>query len=104
MRICQFFLPDQGVRLGQVVDGTIYDLSAAGAPFFATMAALLRASVTIGIGTLLREVDLSARRPAPAAAGRWAGGMGRRCDLCLEPGGPGAGGAVEGGLRQGVRG
>jgi 2-dehydro-3-deoxy-D-arabinonate dehydratase len=75
MRICQFFLPDQGVRLGQVVDGTIYDLSAAGAPFFATMAALLRASVTIGIGTLLREVDLSAlpayiyaeldRAPAP---------------------------------------
>jgi 2-dehydro-3-deoxy-D-arabinonate dehydratase len=75
MRICQFFLPDQGARLGQVVDGTIYDLSAAGAPFFATMAALLRASVTVGMGTLLREVDLSAlpafiyaeldRAPAP---------------------------------------
>jgi 2-dehydro-3-deoxy-D-arabinonate dehydratase len=75
MRICRFFLPDQGARLGQVVDGTIYDLTATGAPSFATMAALLRASVTTGIGALLREADLSAlpahlyaeldRAPAP---------------------------------------
>jgi 2-dehydro-3-deoxy-D-arabinonate dehydratase len=75
MRICRFFLPGQGVRLGQVVDGMIYDLSGTGAPSFATMAALLRASVMTGVGTLLREVDLSAlpahlyaeldRAPAP---------------------------------------
>jgi 2-dehydro-3-deoxy-D-arabinonate dehydratase len=75
MRICRFFLPGQGARLGQVVDGTIYDLSATGALSFAAMAALLQASVTNGIGTLLQEVDLSAlpaylyagldRAPAP---------------------------------------
>jgi 2-dehydro-3-deoxy-D-arabinonate dehydratase len=75
MRICRFYLPDQGVRLGQLEDERVYDLTATGAVRFATLQRLLRASVQKTIRGLLQDVDLSAlpvyayaeldRSPAP---------------------------------------
>ena len=91
MQLCRFYLPDEGpalslskepalslpkgARLGQVVGGSVVDLTASGQPAFATLSALLQASVTTPIEALLREVNLAAlpayawrdleREPAP---------------------------------------
>ncbi len=59
MQICHFHTPDQGARLGQVVAGTVHDLTASGLPHFATIAALLQSSVTTPVEALLQDVDLS---------------------------------------------
>lgn len=59
MQLCRFHLPNQGTRLGCLVDGQIYDLTAAGASHFATLTALLQASVTTRIAALLEAVTLS---------------------------------------------
>jgi 2-dehydro-3-deoxy-D-arabinonate dehydratase len=60
MRICRFYLPDRGARLGRLVDQRIYDLTATGAVHFATLKGLLQASVQTTIRGLLQDVDLSA--------------------------------------------
>jgi len=83
MQLCRFYLPSQepalslpkGARLGQVVAGTVVDLTASGRPAFATLSALLQASVTTPIEALLQGVNVSAlpayawrnldREPAP---------------------------------------
>jgi 2-dehydro-3-deoxy-D-arabinonate dehydratase len=68
MQLCRFHIPGVGARLGQLVDGTVYDLRASGLPQVATLSALLRASRSAPIASLLREVDLSAL-PSYAYAG-----------------------------------
>ena len=75
MRLCRFYLPDQGARLGHWVGEEIYDLTATGQPHFATLTSLLQASARRIIATLLQDVDLPAlpsyacadldRAPAP---------------------------------------
>jgi len=75
MRLCRFYLPDQGARLGHWVGEEIYDLTATGQPHFATLTSLLQASARRMIATLLQDVDLPAlpsyacadldRAPAP---------------------------------------
>jgi|GEM_PF-149631 len=83
MQLCRFYFPDEEPalslpkepRLGQVVGGSVVDLTASGQPAFATLSALLQASVTTPIEALLREVNLAAlpayawrdleREPAP---------------------------------------
>jgi 2-dehydro-3-deoxy-D-arabinonate dehydratase len=60
LQLVRFHLPGQGARLGQLVDGLVYDLTASDQPEFATLAALLRASTESPIGTLLQDVELSA--------------------------------------------
>ncbi len=58
--ICRFYLPGCGARLGQWAAGSVYDLTASELPAFASLAALLQASLTTPIRALLREVSLSA--------------------------------------------
>lgn len=45
MKLCRFHVPDQGARLGRIVNATIYDLTASGRSHLATLTALLKASV-----------------------------------------------------------
>ncbi|MDQ4078754.1 MAG: fumarylacetoacetate hydrolase family protein [Chloroflexota bacterium] len=58
-KLCRFYLPEQGARLGVVVDGTVYDLTATGAPHFATLASLLQHSTTHPLPRLIEQVTLS---------------------------------------------
>jgi len=67
MRLCRFHLPTQGARLGQLVAGEIYDLTATGQPHFATLTSLLQASAQSTIEGLLQGVSLPAL-PAHAYA------------------------------------
>lgn len=60
MKLCRLHLPDQGPRLGGLIAGTVYDLTASGLPQMATFTALLQASVTTSIESLLADADLSA--------------------------------------------
>jgi len=59
MQLCRFYLPDHGDRLGQLVTGKVYDLTSSGRPAFATLSALLQASVTTPISNMLEDLDLS---------------------------------------------
>jgi 2-dehydro-3-deoxy-D-arabinonate dehydratase len=65
MQLCRFHLPDQGPRLGQLIDGEVYDLTASSLPHFATLTALLQGSATTPIEALLQQVD---RSPLPVYA------------------------------------
>lgn len=59
MQLCRFYLPGQGPRTGLVRDGQVYDLSASGIAETASLSALLQASVSRSLATLLGEVDLA---------------------------------------------
>ena len=70
MKICRFLDPQQGIRLGAVVDGAVRDLTAAGGERFASLDALL--SCVPGAETApLREAMLASVQNAPAV-GSWA--------------------------------
>ncbi len=58
-QICRFYLPDDGVRLGGLDASVVYDLTASGLPHFASLTALLQASLTSSIRALLQEANLS---------------------------------------------
>jgi 2-dehydro-3-deoxy-D-arabinonate dehydratase len=55
-QLCRFYLPDQGARVGWVVDGNVYDLTASGLSPFSSLTALLQASTAQPIDALLQEV------------------------------------------------
>ncbi len=57
IKLCRFFHPEQGVRLGQVIDDEIYDLTATGLPFCQSLAELFQASTEAPIPDLLRDLD-----------------------------------------------
>lgn len=59
MQLCRFRVPNQGGRIGLVDQGLVYDLSAANDPRFATLGALLAASTTTPIPTMLQGLDLN---------------------------------------------
>ncbi len=59
MEICRFHLPGLGGRVGYRVAGKVCDLTASGRPAFATLAALLQASVTTPIPGLLADLNLA---------------------------------------------
>ena len=67
MRLCRFYLPDQGARLGHWVGEEIYDLTATCQPRFATLTSLLQASAQSPIEGVLQGVSLPAL-PSYAAA------------------------------------
>jgi 2-dehydro-3-deoxy-D-arabinonate dehydratase len=77
MQLVRFYIPEQGPRLGQLVDGMVYDLTASGATHLADLGPLLRASTQRSIAEWLGEVALDAlpaypyaqldRAPAPDA-------------------------------------
>ena len=58
-QICRFHLPGRGARLGQVISGTVYDLTASGIPHLASLAALLRASNQTAVHTLLQDISVT---------------------------------------------
>jgi 2-dehydro-3-deoxy-D-arabinonate dehydratase len=58
MQLVRFYSPDQGARLGRVAGGLVYDLTASGLARFATLSALLQASVTTPPRMLLEDVQL----------------------------------------------
>ena len=58
MQLCRFHIPGKGPRLGQLIDGMVYDVSASELDHFATLADLLQVSVTTPIQALLEDVDL----------------------------------------------
>jgi len=59
LQLCRFYLPGHGARLGQVVAGTVVDLTASRRPEYATLSLLLRASVATPIQALLQRVSAS---------------------------------------------
>ncbi len=67
MQLCRFFSPNQGPRIGLLIDDRVYDLSASSRPELQSLAALLQASVSRPLGTLLGDSDLS-RLPSFARA------------------------------------
>jgi 2-dehydro-3-deoxy-D-arabinonate dehydratase len=60
IQLCRFYLPGQGARLGQVVAGSVVDLTASRRPEYAALSLLLRASVATPIQALLQRVSGSA--------------------------------------------
>ena len=58
MQLCRFYHPGQGDRLGQLVEGSVYDVTASGVPELATLSALLEASVATPIEVVLQGVPL----------------------------------------------
>ena len=62
MKLVRFYVPGGGARLGQLMEETVYDLTASGLPEFADLASLLRASTQTAIEALLQGVDGSALR------------------------------------------
>jgi 2-dehydro-3-deoxy-D-arabinonate dehydratase len=58
-QLCRFYLPNRGARVGWVVDGSIYDLTASGLSPFVSLTALLQTSTVQPVDTLLRDVTLS---------------------------------------------
>jgi 2-dehydro-3-deoxy-D-arabinonate dehydratase len=59
MQLVRFHVLDQGARLGCLVDGLVYDLTASGLPHFSTLADLLQESVMTPIPALLVELELA---------------------------------------------
>ena len=59
MKLCRFHLPGRGARLGRLDAGKVYDLSASGRLHLATLTALLQASATVPIRSLVEDADLS---------------------------------------------
>ena len=68
MQLCRFQTTQQGVRLGLLRNGTVYDLSAIGQPCFATLAGLVRESLTTPLGILLNHIPLGDLPAVPVAA------------------------------------
>jgi 2-dehydro-3-deoxy-D-arabinonate dehydratase len=60
MQVCRFHKPGVGARLGKLVDGQVYDLTASGILSLSTVASLLQASVKAQAEVLMRTVDLAA--------------------------------------------
>lgn len=58
MQLVRFHVPGEGPRLGQLVEGTVYDLTASGLSHFATLSALLQASVRTPIQVFLEDAQL----------------------------------------------
>jgi 2-dehydro-3-deoxy-D-arabinonate dehydratase len=56
MQLCRFHVPGEGARLGQLIDGMVYDLTASELEHFVTLADLLQVSVTTPIQTLLEDL------------------------------------------------
>lgn len=60
MQLCRFHVPGAGARLGLLAGEIVYDLTASERPECATLAALLSASATTPIPTLLGSITLDA--------------------------------------------
>ncbi len=58
MQLCRFHSPIHGARLGLLVDETVHDVTASGQPHMATLAALLQASTSTPLPTLLQDIPL----------------------------------------------
>lgn len=58
MQLCRFHIHGAGARLGLLRDETVYDVTASGHPHFASLAALLQASITTSLASLLHDVSL----------------------------------------------
>jgi 2-dehydro-3-deoxy-D-arabinonate dehydratase len=58
MKLCRFHLPQRGARLGLVTNGQVFDLTASGEAHFASLTALLQASMGEPIPALLHTVEL----------------------------------------------
>ena len=57
MQLCRFHMPGAGARLGLVHDETVYDLTASDQAHFANLAALLQATTTTSLASLLQQVS-----------------------------------------------
>ncbi len=59
LKLCRFFHPNDGARLGILFEDQVYDLTASGLPFCQSLTELLRASVDVPVFSLIRAVDRS---------------------------------------------
>ena len=57
IKICRFFDPQQGVRIGLVQGEQVYDLTASGLPPYQSLSALWHASQEVSIMALVESVD-----------------------------------------------
>jgi len=67
MQLCRFYSPGTGPRLGALVEGTVYDLSASGVAQLAEMSALLQASLEAPLAEWLVQADLASLPATPYA-------------------------------------
>jgi len=67
MRICRFFLPGEGARLGAVLGDDVCDLTASGRPEFASLEALLCAWDVLGEGAAEWLAEQAAHQPRLAS-------------------------------------
>jgi 2-dehydro-3-deoxy-D-arabinonate dehydratase len=67
MQLCRFYVPNSGLRLGALVEGTVYDLSASGVPQLSEMSALLQASLQAPLAKWLAQADLASLPATPYA-------------------------------------
>jgi 2-dehydro-3-deoxy-D-arabinonate dehydratase len=65
MQLVRFYSPDTGPRLGALVEGTVYDLSASGVPQLADVSALLQASLQAPFAGWLAQADLASLPATP---------------------------------------
>jgi 2-dehydro-3-deoxy-D-arabinonate dehydratase len=59
VKLCRFHLPGREARLGLLVDGRVYDLTAGGQPHFTTLTSLLQASAETPVEPLLEGIRLT---------------------------------------------
>ena len=57
IKLVRFYVPGQGARLGQWIDDAVYDVTASGAPYLASLTALLQASCETGLSELLAGIE-----------------------------------------------
>ena len=65
MQLLRFYLPKQGPRLGQLVEGVVYDLTASGVMHLADLSALLRVSAQRPIAEWLAQVERTSLPACP---------------------------------------
>jgi 2-dehydro-3-deoxy-D-arabinonate dehydratase len=65
MQLVRFNTPAAGPRLGALVEGTVYDLTASGVPQLADMSALLQASLEAPLAEWLTQSDLTSLPALP---------------------------------------
>ena len=65
MQLLRFYKPGAGPRLGALLNGVVYDLTASGVLQLADMSALLQASLQAPLGEWLRQTDLASLPAMP---------------------------------------
>ena len=64
MKLVRIYVPGEGARLGQLLEGTVYDLTASGLSQFNDLASMLQASTQRAIEEETERLRIELRRQA----------------------------------------